>query len=452
MASVLPILEPSRQARRHPHWALVERVASSRCFRSSARLREFLIYVCDCALRDAPDEATEQQIGMHIFHRRAGYNSSEDSIVRTHARGLRQKLETYFREEGEHEEVVIEIPKGHYLPVFQPRRPAASAAHRLEGAAELTRPGDPLSEVDPHLPPSSGPAAQTAVTQVVPAQVGPWNRRRFRLGLLVVLVLFLAAVAVGVWRFAPRLTTRSAARSAAPMSPVQRFWAPFLADDSSMVIYSDALFIGNSTTGLRYAPPSYRDQSISSGDFVDTYTGVGELASVYALTRLFDRYHTAFVLKRSLLVTWDEASQSNLIFIGSVAENPSLRLLPSTMNFTMVTGKGSAGFVNHDPAPGEAQLYIRPEARPGHPMTTDYALLALLPGPQQGKRVLVFSGLTTLGTESAVEFACRNGTVEQLLRRAGRPDGTLRPFEALLQTSIVGGVPIETHLVALHLR
>jgi hypothetical protein len=433
MSSVLPSLEPSREARRHPHWQLVERVGASQCFRSSARLREFLLYVCDCALRDAPEEATEQQIGMHVFHRRAGYNSSEDSIVRTHARGLRQKLAAYFSEEGLAEETVIEIPKGHYLPVFRLRQAAASSPVTPPELAVLAQPA-PL-----HLP-----ATLPALEPGAPGR--RLGRQTLTLSLGIFFLLVLAAF--GLWR----VTHRSLARAAAPPSPVERFWAPFLADPSSMVIYSDALFIGNSTTGLRYAPPSDRSQSLASGDFVDTYTGVGELASVYALARLFDRYHTSFVLKRSLLVTWDEASQSNLIFIGSVAENPSLRLLPSSMNFTMTTAPGFAGFVNHHPGPGELPLYTRPEARPGHPMSTDYALLALLPGPQAGKRVLVFSGLTTLGTESAVEFACRNSTVDQLLHRAAGPDGSIRPFEALLQTSIVGGVPMETRLVALHLR
>jgi hypothetical protein len=379
----------------------------------------------------APSATHPTKIGMHIFHRRAGYNSSEDSIVRTHARGLRQKLATYFSEEGQLEEVVIEIPKGHYLPVFRPRHqpPIDPPEHLI-----------PLVEAQPALQLADSPPA-------VPAPAPAKNYRVRWITLLSAALLVLAVVLFGFWH---RIGRPGA--SAAPISAVERFWAPFLGDDSSMVIYSDALFVGNSTTGLRYAPPSDRDESFASGDFVDTYTGVGELASVYALARLFDHYHSSFVLKRSLLVTWDQARESNLVFIGSVAENPSLRLLPSTMNFSMMTSPGFAGFVNRDPAPGEAPLYARPEARPGHPMATDYALVALLPGPQQGKRVLVFSGLTTLGTESAVEFACHDGTVEELLRRASRPDGTVRPFEALLQTSIVGGMPMETHLVALHLR
>ena len=41
---------------------------------------------------------------------------SEDSIVRTHARLLRQKLTEYFAGEGATEQIMVEIPKGHYLP------------------------------------------------------------------------------------------------------------------------------------------------------------------------------------------------------------------------------------------------------------------------------------------------------------------------------------------------
>ena len=99
-------------------WELIDRIAASQHFRASARLREFLFYIADCAIRKAPEEATEQQIGFRVFHRSPGYNSSEDSIVRTHARLLRQKLAAYYLDEGLEEELIVEVPKGHYLPVI----------------------------------------------------------------------------------------------------------------------------------------------------------------------------------------------------------------------------------------------------------------------------------------------------------------------------------------------
>src|ERR1039458_3794201 len=76
-----------------------------------------------------------------------------------------------------------------------------------------------------------------------------------------------------------------------------------------------------------------------------TGSGIGELASVYNLTRLFDAHKATFVLKRSMLVTWDEAQLRNLIFIGSRAENPSLRVLPGTTDFTMMAAAHKATFV-----------------------------------------------------------------------------------------------------------
>jgi hypothetical protein len=80
-----------------------------------------LSYVCQCALNDKPESATEQQIGIHVFNRNPGYNQSEDNVVRSQARLLRWKLEQYFAGEGKNEPLIITIPKGQYLPVFEER-------------------------------------------------------------------------------------------------------------------------------------------------------------------------------------------------------------------------------------------------------------------------------------------------------------------------------------------
>ena len=121
----------------------MERILASSQFRTTQRLREFLLYISECALNKTPEAATEQQIGVHVFHRPAGYNSSEDSIVRTHARLLRQKLAEYFATEGAEEPVIIEVPKGHYLPIFRARQsapPPAPFAVPVEPAAPVAAP------------------------------------------------------------------------------------------------------------------------------------------------------------------------------------------------------------------------------------------------------------------------------------------------------------------------
>lgn len=408
--SPIPV-EASLEAQQHPYWMLVARVCNSQCFHSSARLREFLIYVADCALRNCAEEATEQHIGIHVFQRPPGYNSSEDSIVRTHARLLRQKLAEYFSTEGADEDILIEIPKGHYLPTFRARNLQTT-----------------------HLP-NGLPATAVATPIVFPQPlIGRTARFARHWWLLLLACIFAAAVIGGFLRY--RTVT----------NPVDRFWAHFLTDNDALVIYSNAVFLGDSKNGLKYAPSSDSHGGALPDNYVDTYTGIGELASVYELTQLFDRHHSHFVLKRSMLVTWDEAQLNNLIFIGSAAENPSLRVLPSTRDFSMIAADGYAGIVNHHPKPGEPALYQRPE----HPMTKDYAILALMPGLQPGKKILIFSGLTTLGTQAAVEFTCHRDTAEQLIAATTGRNGEIRPFEAVLETTIGGGVPLETRLIAIH--
>ncbi len=118
----------------NPHWELVRRVAASVHFQRSARLREFLLYIADRTLRKHPEEVTEQQIGCHVFGRRPDYSAGEDNIVRSQARLLRLKLQDYFATEGQHEPLVIEIPKGSYVPVFTAR--AAAAPEALPAEAE----------------------------------------------------------------------------------------------------------------------------------------------------------------------------------------------------------------------------------------------------------------------------------------------------------------------------
>jgi hypothetical protein len=400
---------------------LIERVLASNQFRSSLRLREFLLYIADCALKELPEAATEQQIGVHVFHRLPGYNSSEDSIVRTHARLLRQKLGEYFATEGVAEPMIVEVPKGHYLPVFRARQ------------------SEP--------PPAPFPIPlETKTVPVIEVLRGPtpsrWNYRRstplgIALGMLFMLILAGSSL----------LLARTWSKPAPAKSSVEIFWAPFLSGDPPVVIYSNARFLGDSRTGLRYAPAGV-DPMTMKESVVDHYTGIGELASVYELTRLFDAHRADFVLKRSLLLTWDEAKQRNLIFIGSPAENPSLNALPSLSEFTMVAKPESAGFINDHPRPGEPGMYSRPE----HPLTMDYAVIALMPGVQSGKRTLMFSGLTTLGTQAAVEFASNKDTLAGLLKAVSSPTGEVKPFEALLVVTLEGGVPLKSKLVSVRVH
>ena len=105
--------------------SLVARILASREFQRASRLRAFLTYVVERKLAGTPEEVTETLIGHRVFGRPATYSPGEDSIVRTEARTLRQRLERYSAGEGAGEPVILEIPRGGYLPVFRPRSESA---------------------------------------------------------------------------------------------------------------------------------------------------------------------------------------------------------------------------------------------------------------------------------------------------------------------------------------
>jgi len=110
--------------RLHPgdqRWELVVRIAASHGFRRAPRLTEFLLFVCDRVVRGETADLTEQHIGIEVFKRLADYSTTEDNVVRAQARQVRFKLGEYFATLGKDEDVILEIPKGSYVPVFSKR-------------------------------------------------------------------------------------------------------------------------------------------------------------------------------------------------------------------------------------------------------------------------------------------------------------------------------------------
>src|ERR1700677_3555339 len=103
-----------------PRWELVERIVASQCFVKSPRLCSFLIYICDLFLRGRADEINELNIGEALFDRPANYDPSVDGLVRSQPSRLRQPLTQYFRKEAAQEPIRLLIPKGGYMPVFEP--------------------------------------------------------------------------------------------------------------------------------------------------------------------------------------------------------------------------------------------------------------------------------------------------------------------------------------------
>jgi Tfp pilus assembly protein PilF/TolB-like protein len=105
----------------HPTPALVRAELSAICgspvFAGAPRLQKLLAFLVDQTLAGNP--LKESIIGVAVFLRDPGYDPKEDSIVRGEARRLRSKLIEYYAAADLAHDVIIDLPKGTYVPVFR---------------------------------------------------------------------------------------------------------------------------------------------------------------------------------------------------------------------------------------------------------------------------------------------------------------------------------------------
>lgn len=116
----------------------LDRILASATFQQVDRLRRFLSFVVLESLAGRKDELKEYIVGIQVFGKEPAFDPRTDPVVRVQARRLRARLVRYYREEGEADQTMIELPKGGYSPVFS-RRESGAAPRRSLTAALVSR-------------------------------------------------------------------------------------------------------------------------------------------------------------------------------------------------------------------------------------------------------------------------------------------------------------------------
>jgi hypothetical protein len=176
-----------------------------------------------------------------------------------------------------------------------------------------------------------------------------------------------------------------------------------------------------------------------------------------ALARLFGSSHHDLRFRRTAITSWEDAKNSNLIFVGTAGHASST--LNSPERFIVQRERpgdetSPVVIVNMAPGPGESRVY-RASFRDTccRPAEEDYAVVMLSRGLSVDRLAVTLAGITTLGTQAAVEFVCDADSVGKLMKALGTSGGANPPyFEALIRVRIQSGVPIRSDLVAVHIR
>ena len=117
----------------------VERILASGGFARNDRLSGFLRFVVERELEGNRSALKESSIGVEVFDRKPGYDPKQDSIVRTEAAKLRTRLAQYYAGEGAGDPMVMELPKGGYVPAFRQIDNAANSVSKNTPRVPLSR-------------------------------------------------------------------------------------------------------------------------------------------------------------------------------------------------------------------------------------------------------------------------------------------------------------------------
>src|SRR6516165_11980404 len=94
----------------------LERVLESPGFSRNERLSRFLRFVVEGHLDGKDHELKESVIAVEVFGRSPDFDSRLDPVVRTEAVRLRARLSDYYLKVGKTDPLIIELPKGGYIP------------------------------------------------------------------------------------------------------------------------------------------------------------------------------------------------------------------------------------------------------------------------------------------------------------------------------------------------
>jgi hypothetical protein len=397
------------------------RIQDSRAFCNSARAKEFLIYVVECAVEGRTEHLKERSIGVDLFHRAPSYVTGEDPIVRVKAAEVRKRLSLYYAEEEQTPEVRIEIPVGSYLPKFHWN----PLAHSLPAPIEI-----------PTVP-----------------QNAP--RLKFRSRGTAVAAVILVALGIGM-AFMVRLPTRQ-------RSNLEEFWAPVLTNGQPVLIcvpspvtyaFSSELWdIARAAHPGTYASEVERNSTPLKLDpntplkwkevipLTDLFVNKDDAYVAAQLSGFFSQLHKPNQVRIGNDFNYEDLRNSPAVLIG-VFNNPWTVRMTSEMPIVFREEDG-VQWIEEKGSPGRTW---RP-GTDGRKGNKDYAIVARFLNSKTSQFLVIVGGIGMVGTQAAGRFISGQGDLDAALRSV--PSGWQgKNMEVVLESDVIDGSASTPHVLA----
>jgi len=433
-------------------------VVNSNTLQNAPMLQKLLQFLGTCGIDGgSAGEISDWVIATTAFGRPKEFDPTTDTTVRTSVYRLRSKLREYYASEGMHDPVVIEIPKGHHVPIFTKRE-----FDTTERAADGN--GSQSKYLDPPL--ATSPAAGRGIRQ-----------QRHLLAAVTVLLMTTSLFAGRYWgKTATLLHLGNSPQSAVLGS----FWRAFAANNRPLIVaYSNSELLQTETRDLLHydagavddrgaaVDPGLAARSVTNPQvlrahtlfYENGYTGTGEVQSVFSLTRVLTQLGIEVITKRVPLLTADDLKTHNVVFLGSTLESrvmDDLRLKQGYAFDLPLHSMWAGRIIDKRQSFSAKPVSYAVERDPAtRALRVDYAIASVTQGIAPDRKIMVLGGLTTSGTEGAAELVTSEPNVAELLKSLNvspkvlDQDHALPFFESVVQVPVVHGLdPINVKCVA----
>jgi len=421
------------------------KILRSTAFRNSTTLQRMLEFIVEKAEKGQLTDLDEYSIAVQVLGRKPTFDPSADTSVRTQAYRLRTKLKDYYASEGASDQLIVEVPKGHYVPSFTIR-----------------------GEVHPpHTQEMAVDAEQTIAS--IPSPPNP-KTPLFRYPRLFALAAGIGGVLVtigviGLFNLVHPVHRSSPVHSG-PDAEVAFFWNKPSSKNGVVVAFTDPEFLesesgtlspysgiasadrGASFTGAQEAAQhsSAAVSLLKPLYYEDGFTGTGEVFAVGSLANMLRSMNLQMILLRSPSLSASDFRDHDIVFLGSPRWNVLLYNVEVPQRFRFISNPVLWQSEIEDTSATSVQARFLRVVRDAHThvILADYALFQVFPAPSSGHRIILLAGLTTTGTQGAAAFATSANGLAQIRKllstHPGREDSLPDYFECLLRVKAAGGL------------
>jgi len=443
-----PLIESEAERKREQ----LLRIMKSTAFQNAPLLQKLLEFIVAKSVEGKPEDLNEFAIATQVLGRRSDFDPASDTSVRTQAYRLRIKLKEYYATEGKADKLLVDIPKGHYRPIF-----STSPGQHIEIGARLAV----AAQTDP-----------ASLINIEKRNLGS-GQPQLRYWLIIcglsflAVVLFFGGILVGRYSAPAYLAAAGAAKIDESLA---RFWLGQSSKSGVVLAFTDPVFLETNKGDLlnyrggavadRGAPVGKEDSQTTELDsglgeragplqYEDGFTGTGEVLAVHRLTDLLRTLNVNLIVERSRALSATDLHNYDVVFLGSPYGNRLLYQITLPKKFTFKQPNSppylwQGEIIDNSSRTATTGAYGIVRDPQTHVILTDYALFDVFPSPAQGHRIMLLAGLTTTGTQGAATFATSAQGLQQVRTLLGASKGNSETlpanFECLLRVDAVEGL------------